>query len=173
MQNLWLATALIIETEGWERTKGDWQVDRELAWAPAAQGGMCSVGLPNKNSLSAPEVQDQKPSAAGRGKDGQSRQDCLVHHDHRLHGHPYFGLFKQNNYFGLDAENVFIFQQSTLPCFTFEGTIILGEKGALSRAPDGNGGLYKTLRNVGVLTDMTMKGIKFVQLYCVDIVLVK
>ena len=86
---------------------------------------------------------------------------------------PTSDFFEQNNYFGLDAENVFIFQQGTLPCFTFEGKIILGEKGALSRAPDSNGGLYRALRNEGVLADMKQEGIKFIQLYCVDTVLVK
>ena len=86
---------------------------------------------------------------------------------------PTSDFFEQNNYFGLDAENVFIFQQGTLPCFTFEGKIILGEKGALSRAPDGNGGLYRALRNEGVVADMKQEGIKFIQLYCVDTVLVK
>merc|ERR1711971_1073423 len=65
------------------------------------------------------------------------------------------------------------FQQGTLPCFTFEGKMILGEKGALSRAPDGNGGLNRALKNEGVLADMKLKGVKFIQLYCVDNVLVK
>merc|ERR1711942_600922 len=86
---------------------------------------------------------------------------------------PTVQFFSQHNYFGLDESNVFIFQQGTLPCFTLDGKIILGEKWALSRAPDGNGGLYRALRNEGVLADMKLKGIKYIQLYCVDNVLVK
>merc|ERR1719338_22342 len=82
-------------------------------------------------------------------------------------------FFAANNYFGLSAENVVVFQQGTLPCFTFDGKMILADKHKLSVAPDGNGGLYRALRNEGVLKDMKKKGIKFIQLYCVDNVLVK
>ena len=77
-------------------------------------------------------------------------------------------FFAEHHYFGLEAENVFIFQQGTLPRFTLEDEMILGEEGALSRAPDGNGGLYRTLRKEGVLDDMKVRGIKYIQLYCVD-----
>merc|ERR1712183_1091002 len=82
-------------------------------------------------------------------------------------------FFENNDYFGLEADNVVVFQQGTLPCFTFEGKMILNEKYKLSVAPDGNGGLYRALRNEGVLADMKLRGIKFIQLYCVDNVLVK
>jgi len=82
-------------------------------------------------------------------------------------------FFENNDYFGLEADNVVVFQQGTLPCFTFEGKMILSEKYKLSVAPDGNGGLYRALRNEGVLTDMKKRGIKHIQLYCVDNILVK
>ena len=82
-------------------------------------------------------------------------------------------FFKQRSYFGLRPEDIFIFEQSTLPCFTTEGKIILDEKYKVSRAPDGNGGLYYALKNENVLQDMKERGVEYVHVYCVDNILVK
>ena len=82
-------------------------------------------------------------------------------------------FFAQNHYFGLKEENVVVFQQGTLPCFAFSGKMLMQSKHQLARAPDGNGGLYRALNQDGILDHMESRGVQYVQLYCVDNILVK
>ncbi|KAJ3060035.1 UDP-N-acetylglucosamine pyrophosphorylase [Podochytrium sp. JEL0797] len=82
-------------------------------------------------------------------------------------------FFKQQNYFGLAAENVMFFNQGVLPAFTMDGKILMEDKGVVSTAPDGNGGIYKALTREGVLDDLDRRGIPYVHAYCVDNCLVK
>ncbi|XP_053207836.1 UDP-N-acetylhexosamine pyrophosphorylase-like protein 1 [Panonychus citri] len=82
-------------------------------------------------------------------------------------------FFSSHDYFGLSRDSVIIFEQGTLPCFTFEGKIILDKPYKIARSPDGNGGLYRSLDETGVLVDMDKRGIKYVHVYGVDNILVK
>ena len=44
-------------------------------------------------------------------------------------------FFMKHNYFGLQKENIIIFEQNLLPCFDFEGRIILQSPSKVALAP--------------------------------------
>ena len=81
--------------------------------------------------------------------------------------------FEQNDYFHLNKEHVMFFEQGNLPCLTRAGQLLLDQKNKISRAPDGNGGLYKALLKANVLADMASRGIKYIHIYCVDNILIR
>ncbi|CAH8519081.1 unnamed protein product [Schistosoma turkestanicum] len=81
--------------------------------------------------------------------------------------------FKSFDYFGHNRDNIVFFEQYTLPVFSVDGKILLQTKSKLTSAPDGNGGLYRALKERGILDDMKSRGIEYVQIYCVDNILVK
>jgi UDP-N-acetylglucosamine/UDP-N-acetylgalactosamine diphosphorylase len=77
-------------------------------------------------------------------------------------------VFRANDYYGLDAESTFIFQQGTLPNFGFDGKILLADKASISCSPDGHGGSIKALYQSGALEDMKKHGVEFVSYFQVD-----
>ncbi|SCU81986.1 LADA_0C02278g1_1 [Lachancea dasiensis] len=83
-------------------------------------------------------------------------------------------FFQENNYFGLSATQVTFFNQGTLPAFDLKGEhLLLDSPTDLVKSPDGNGGLYRAIKDNGILEDLVAKNIKHVHMYCVDNVLVK
>ena len=82
-------------------------------------------------------------------------------------------FFEKHNFFGLEKSQVVFFEQRMIPCFDAEGKIILETRSKVSRAPDGNGGLYWALKHENVLAHMKSHGVKYLHVYCVDNVLVK
>ena len=77
-------------------------------------------------------------------------------------------IFKRNNYYGLDKENIFIFQQGTLPSFSSDGKILLADKADISCSPDGHGGSLQALYESGTLKDMEERGVEFLSYWQVD-----
>jgi UDP-N-acetylglucosamine/UDP-N-acetylgalactosamine diphosphorylase len=77
-------------------------------------------------------------------------------------------IFRSNDYYGLDAADVFIFQQDTLPNFSLEGKILLADKANIACSPDGHGGSLKALCQSGALADMKRRGVEFLSYWQVD-----
>ncbi|XP_041666186.1 UDP-N-acetylhexosamine pyrophosphorylase-like protein 1 [Cheilinus undulatus] len=82
-------------------------------------------------------------------------------------------FFKENAYFGLKPSDIVMFEQRMIPAVTFEGKVILQDKGKIAMAPDGNGGLYQALVDNAILEDMKRRRVEYLHVYCVDNILVK
>jgi UDP-N-acetylglucosamine/UDP-N-acetylgalactosamine diphosphorylase len=77
-------------------------------------------------------------------------------------------IFRSNNYYGLGKENVFIFQQGTLPNFDRDGKILLADKDTIACSPDGHGGSIRALNESGAVEDMKKRGVEFLSYWQVD-----
>jgi UDP-N-acetylglucosamine/UDP-N-acetylgalactosamine diphosphorylase len=80
---------------------------------------------------------------------------------------------KEHAYFGLDPDDVMLFVQGMLPCFDFEGRLLLEDKARIAMAPDGHGGSLKAMVAGGALDDMRSHGIQIISYFQVDNPLVK
>lgn len=81
--------------------------------------------------------------------------------------------FTSSDYFGLNKEDVFFFQQGTLPNFAFDGRIFLAGTGTIAKSPDGHGGSLKALSDSGAVQDMKKRGIEHLSYFQVDNPIVK
>jgi len=82
-------------------------------------------------------------------------------------------VFDGNNNFGLELDQVKIFCQGTIPSLSEEGDVLLRDRSVLATNPDGNGGLFKALKQGKIVDDMKNRGLKHIFIYCVDNILVK
>ncbi|CAN1327799.1 UDP-N-acetylglucosamine diphosphorylase 1 [Linum perenne] len=82
-------------------------------------------------------------------------------------------FFEWHKYFGLEADQVTFFQQGTIPSVGNDGRFIMETPYRVSKAPDGNGGVYSALKSSRLLDDMASRGIKYVDCYGVDNALVR
>uniref|UniRef100_A0A1A9VF40 Translocon Sec61/SecY plug domain-containing protein n=1 Tax=Glossina austeni TaxID=7395 RepID=A0A1A9VF40_GLOAU len=136
--------------------------------------GMFNVGLQSNKTLFCIQAERilrlQELAAEITGKKGIITWYIMTS-EHTIK--PTYDYFVANNYMGLQKENVIFFEQGSLPCFEFDGKIILDQKHRIARAPDGNGGIYRALKQQGILDDMEKKGILYLHAHSVDNILTK
>jgi UDP-N-acetylglucosamine/UDP-N-acetylgalactosamine diphosphorylase len=77
-------------------------------------------------------------------------------------------LLAANNYFGLNKNDIFVFQQGTLPNFSLDGKILLADLDAIATSPDGHGGSLRALYASGAIDDMKKRGVEFISYFQID-----
>ena len=135
--------------------------------------GMYNVGLPSNKTLFQIQIERLKRLqllASSSDKKAKIQWFIMTSGPTRKTTLDYF---EKNSYFGLDKNQITFFDQGTLPCFTFDGKIILSSKCEISRSPDGNGGLYDSLKANGIIAKLKQLKIDYIHAYCVDNILVK
>lgn len=80
-------------------------------------------------------------------------------------------FFKEHNYFDYEEDKIKFFKQGVLPLLTPEGETV-EEDGKIITAADGNGGIYSSLKNSGMLDDMKSHDVKWVYTCGVDNIMV-
>ncbi|ROT39553.1 UDP-N-acetylglucosamine pyrophosphorylase [Sodiomyces alkalinus F11] len=142
----------------------------------SAPKGCYDIGLPSHKSLFRIQAERirkiQELAAAHAASDSKPVVPWYVMTSGPTRG-PTEQYFEENNYFGLDKADVFIFEQGVLPCISNDGKILLESRSRVAVAPDGNGGIYQALVVSGVLDDMRRRGVQHVHAYCVDNCLVR
>lgn len=78
-------------------------------------------------------------------------------------------FFRQNHYFGLNREDVYFFQQASLPAVHESSPRLLLEKPhRVATSPDGHGGVLRALKRHGLMQVMRTRGIEHLYYHQVD-----
>lgn len=80
-------------------------------------------------------------------------------------------FFKEKNYFGYDKKFIYFFVQSMAPSMDFNGKFYMEEKDRISLSPNGNGGWFSSMIKSGLLKNINMMGIEWLNVFSVDNVL--
>lgn len=90
-----------------------------------------------------------------------------INHEETLH------FFEDHLYFEVPKDNIHFFKQEHFPPLSKDGELLLTEEKDIMLTPNGNGGIFSSLKSSGMLDDMADRGVKNVFMNNVDNVVVK
>lgn len=82
-------------------------------------------------------------------------------------------FFEEKNFFGYPRDAVFFFKQSQLPLIDIHGNLILEEIYKIKEVSNGNGDVFASMKQSGILDDMKKKKVEWIFFAGVDNVLLK
>lgn len=82
-------------------------------------------------------------------------------------------FFEEKEYFDYPKQCIKFFKQDDLPLMDKNGKLILGEDGLIKQASDGNGGIFYSMAEKGILDELKKKKIEWIFIGSVDNLLVK
>lgn len=82
-------------------------------------------------------------------------------------------FFARSDFFGYPKDRVHFYVQSSAPAISFDGKILLENKGKIAFTPNGNGGWFISLAAAGLVDMLKQSGVEWLNVYGVDNVLQK
>lgn len=80
-------------------------------------------------------------------------------------------FFQEHSWFGYPREDIVLFQQGALPLIDFNGKVLMENPHCIKEGSDGNGSIFRALRQSGAAADLRRRGIKWFYVCNVDNVL--
>lgn len=77
-------------------------------------------------------------------------------------------FFEKEDYFGYPRSHVKFFRQGNMPLLNENGKLVIDESGSIKFASNGNGAIFKSMKDRRILEDMKLKGIEWVFIGPVD-----
>lgn len=82
-------------------------------------------------------------------------------------------FLEDNNYFGYDKKYVKIFIQGEMPLLDINGEFLIDQDGKIKFASDGNGSIYRSMKENGIVEDMKQRKIEWIYICSVDNILLQ
>ncbi len=127
--------------------------------------GTYDIGLPSHKSLF--EIQACGLKETGNGSIPWYIMTSNINHEDTVR------FFENHDFFGYPRENIIFFRQAMISVLNKDGKILLEDKGKILKSPNGNGGLFLSLKEAGGLDDMRKRGVQYLFICGIDNCLVK